>query len=146
MCHKHFGDPPDSYYDAASRSKFSVIQSKISHRNWGTDTHSCTDVNIAWMMYCNEFGNPLTLALAPPWGSQSWLWVNCLSNYRMDFRLVQTFTSPSGFTVTTYWSLSVSSGAIIRFLICPGRWFMTKHLKKLMIFHRPQKYFVLSAD
>lgn len=123
MCHKHFGEPPDIYYDAASRSNVSVFQSKWSHRNWGTGTNSCTDVNVGWMMYCNESGDPLTLPLAPPWGSQLWLWVNCLSNYWMDCCLVQTFMCPSGFIVTTYWSLNFSSGAIIRFLICPVRCF-----------------------
>ncbi len=41
----------------------------------------CTDIHGPQMMYCTEFGDPLTFPLAPPWDWHLCFWVKCLNKY-----------------------------------------------------------------
>ncbi len=61
----------------------------------------------------------LTVSAPPPWSERLWFWMKRLLD-GLPWNSVQTFISPSGWTVITWWSRNSSSSAIIRWniLVC----------------------------
>ncbi len=45
----------------------------------------CTDIHGSQTMNPNDFDDPLTFPLVPPWGWRLWFWVKCLDNCWMNY-------------------------------------------------------------